>query len=173
MAKISVTQIAFPKDLPDDRCQLRLVIDVRLIDGKKIETKSFVLPGSEDDWNCKQGEKLRSEGADHAEVNLGQVTSWYKTALFSATSVDSLRVTLYDSQGDCFWGKIDKGFEIVLQLAEEEYLGEKLGAGSSSSKGKILFRHDVAAAPGSITLSGKGKIPKDGAYTVGLQLELD
>lgn len=169
--QVTVRRISLPGDLPADRCQLRLVVDVRYDQDGKVASKSLVLPGSDSDWDCQEGKKLRRDTPAGAEVDLDQVSAWDKTARFSASAVDSLRVTLFDTHGDGFWHKVDKGLELILEAAEEVYVGEVIGAGSLDSKIRILFRSDQPATVGTLSFTGKGKIPEGSTYTVEIELE--
>ena len=178
--QLEVLQIAFPSDLPDDRCQLRLVVEIRYVKKGQTAYDSFVLPGSESFWNCKAGQGLRDQQADHVELDIAAVPEWDKTAYFDASSINRVRVTLYDTQGDGFWSKAEEGVKDLLKayLGVEdsggvgdtvgEVLSDKMGSGSGN--GKKLFQKDLPYTAGSMAFSGPGKIPDNSSYTVRISL---
>lgn len=177
---LKVVQIAFPSNLPDDRCQLRLAVELRYVKKGQTAYGSFVLPGSESSWNCKTGEGLRDQKADHAELEIASVPEWDKTAYFDASSINAVRVTLYDTQGDGFWSKAETDVKDLVKaylgLSDssgiEETVGEMLTdkIGSGSGNGKMLFQKDLPYTAGTMTFSGPGKIPAGSSYTVQISL---
>jgi len=169
---LELTGLEFPEALPDDRCQLRVVVDVRLTLDGHADQVSLVLPSADDSWNAAKGSDLRLDAAGKASVNFDQkVCAWDKSKRLTGSSIAALRVSVYDTHGDGFWDHVDEGARLVLEAAEEEYLGEKIGAGSNDSKGRLLFRRDAAGSAGEMTISGPGKKKDLGDYTVKLRIE--
>jgi len=117
--ELRLTGFSFPAVLPNDKANFRIVAEVRYVTPEGgFASDHAVLPGLDTFWECatdKAGEPnyVRADGS--ASFDMTKVDAWDALMLmFRATSVHSVKLTVFDVNRQDAWDKIKDNLGPVL-----------------------------------------------------------
>ena len=139
--KVTLEEFKFWKDLPENKADFRLQVDLRFRDDDGFKTKTVILPGIDTYWECSKDEnrkgkykpsrelarKKKEDPPDQEnvterssddgflpEVDLTKVGAWGKTFRVQASELFEMRVTVFDVDHKGWWDKIAESVSKVF-----------------------------------------------------------
>lgn len=99
--ELSLTDFAFPANLPESRSTFRFLVDLRYIDATgKFATEHAVLPGLDSYWECEKSHAGEANFVRHPtnpQLDMTKIDDWDRLFfLLKATSLHSLQIRVID-----------------------------------------------------------------------------
>jgi hypothetical protein len=143
--ELSLTDFAFPKDLPESRSTFRMLLDVRYIDtDDKFATYHAVLPGLDTYWECEKAHKNEANyvrDPKEPKLDMGKIDSWDRLFfLFKANSIHSIQIRVIDIEKE--GGFLDKIKDYAGSIIEA-LVGNAKTAALGAIPGSISFVKDA------------------------------